>query len=652
MKTMKTKKILVGLATFLFAMAFVFSSCDRDTAVTGVELVDRTDQPVRLVIGESDELVAQVIPSDATNRNVTWYSDNTAVVTVSEGVVNAVGAGNARVTVTTQDGNFQAYVNYVVVDLRIPVDGVTIDSVTRTGTTERIEFVMDEDIKTISILHGSFITFHETVSPEDTEEGAVARGVTWTSRNPAYVTIGATTGAVTSTGLGTTYVVVTTTEGGFQDSVRVTVEPIRVENVEIQLGGNAVTEHEMRIHHVRTFTVVLNPAPSFPSVAWTIEHISGTEGEVVTMENGVVTGVGEGSVYLIATATENGLGQNYARVEITVSGVAASGVTLNETEVELTVPNTFTLVATVTPDEATDQTVTWTSSNTNIVAVVDGVLTARNPGTATITATTNDGGYEATATVNVLEGPPAQCVLNLLEGLITPETVSFRTENYWDIGNLRWSDVVIADICVGRAYYAEVDFELHGLTASTFASDCRNGVVTAEDLSFFSWCAVMTYRDILCPDGWRVPTAADFAHLVHTMNADGTFSQLVPGGSGSIMGSAGSANHPPPFVPSNEARDFVRRFWTEWGGENVGGFTQNAARGFGHMWSGPGVAVSQGNSTRYWGSTVLNATNAANLFLGDSQATPEAPRGELRLNLTGNPGIKHSGGLLRCVKDN
>ena len=645
MKTMKTNKILVGLATFLFAMAFVFSSCDRDTAVTGVEL-DKSQQSVNLVIGERDTLIARVIPGDATNRNVTWYSDNTAVVTVTDGIVYAVAVGNARVTVTTQDGNYQDHVNFVVADHRIPVDGVTIDSVTRTGTTERIEFVMDEDIKTISILHGNFITFHQTVSPEDTEDGAVARGVTWTSRNPGYVEIGATTGAVTFTAPGTTYVVVTTTEGGFQDSVRVTVEPIRVENVEIQLGGNAVTEHEMRIHHVRTFTAILNPVPSFPSVAWTIEHISGTEGEVVTMENGVVTGVGEGRVYLIATATENGLGDRSARVEITVSGIAVSGVTLDETELQLTVPSTFPLVATVAPADASDQTVEWVSSNPSIATVTaNGVVGAVGLGTATITARTTDGGFEATATVTVIEGPPAVCIEDHLDGLITPETVRFLTPELFVTGNLTWSDVVVADACDKTTYYA-ANPAAAGITQGYFMSDCRTASPlhggVGEGISFFSWCAVMMHREVLCPAPWRVPTREDFQALDRHFGGDGVTQRM---GSDEVHA------------------NLVQRFQTEWGARRVGSITSGTAaipeegvvaNGFGHRFFPFETAPFP---IHYWqfgperqttGNAAVQANNRFVFEIVSGMAGPSA-RGEVRPFVGTNA---NSALQLRCVRDN
>lgn len=72
--------------------------------VTGVSLDEHN---IELAKGNSQTLVATVAPAEAANKNVIWSSDDNDVATVSsEGVVNAVGAGNATITVETVDGHF------------------------------------------------------------------------------------------------------------------------------------------------------------------------------------------------------------------------------------------------------------------------------------------------------------------------------------------------------------------------------------------------------------------------------------------------------------------------------------------------------------------------------------------------------------------
>ena len=81
--------------------------------------------------------------------------------------------------------------------------------------------------------------------------------------------------------------------------------------------------------------------------------------------------------------------------------VVVTGVTLSQTEAELKPGETLTLTATVAPDYVWDKSVTWSSSDEAVATVTDGVVTAKGEGTATITATSVDGGKTATCTVSV-----------------------------------------------------------------------------------------------------------------------------------------------------------------------------------------------------------------------------------------------------------
>ncbi|MDD6564613.1 MAG: leucine-rich repeat protein [Clostridiales bacterium] len=86
-----------------------------------------------------------------------------------------------------------------------------------------------------------------------------------------------------------------------------------------------------------------------------------------------------------------------------IYSIPVTGLTLNKSAVILEECGTETLTATVAPSNATDKTVSWTSSNTNVATIADGKVTALKAGTAVITATTTDGGYTANCTVTVTE---------------------------------------------------------------------------------------------------------------------------------------------------------------------------------------------------------------------------------------------------------
>ena len=113
-------------------------------------------------------------------------------------------------------------------------------------------------------------------------------------------------------------------------------------------------------------------------------------------------------------------GNAIAKIEVYgyASTVAVTGVTLAPTEATLTLgeTETLTLTPTVLPAEATDKSVTWSSSNEAVATVTDGVVTAVAAGTATITVTTTDGAKTATCAVTVAAPAASTYTVTLKEG--------------------------------------------------------------------------------------------------------------------------------------------------------------------------------------------------------------------------------------------
>ena len=101
--------------------------------------------------------------------------------------------------------------------------------------------------------------------------------------------------------------------------------------------------------------------------------------------------------------------------------VSVTGVSLNESSITLDVGGSKTLAATVTPENATNKKVRWTSDNETVATVSeDGVVTAVAGGTAVITATTHDGLFTATCTVtvNAPDAPPTITTDTLPDGKV------------------------------------------------------------------------------------------------------------------------------------------------------------------------------------------------------------------------------------------
>jgi uncharacterized protein YjdB len=105
----------------------------------------------------------------------------------------------------------------------------------------------------------------------------------------------------------------------------------------------------------------------------------------------VVTAVSNGKATITATSTDGSNKSDNCIVTVTAK-ILVTNVTLPATDTLTKIGETTTLTATITPANATSQALTWSSSNSSIATVSDkGLVTAVSDGTATITATTQDG---------------------------------------------------------------------------------------------------------------------------------------------------------------------------------------------------------------------------------------------------------------------
>ena len=131
---------------------------------------------------------------------------------------------------------------------------------------------------------------------------------------------------------------------------------------------------------------------------------SSSDASIATVVGGKVTAVKTGSITITVT-TEDGSKTASCSVEVTASTVAVTGVSLNKSSLSLSVGENETLTATVSPSNATNKNVIWSSSDASIATVVGGKVTAVKTGSITITATAEDGGYMATCAVVVVAKP-------------------------------------------------------------------------------------------------------------------------------------------------------------------------------------------------------------------------------------------------------
>jgi len=153
-----------------------------------------------------------------------------------------------------------------------------------------------------------------------------------------------------------------------------------------------------------TLSGTVNPSnASDKNILWSITD-AGTTGAAL-LDNNVLDAAATGTVTLNAMIINITNSSIYYSQDFTVnvvpSPIAVTGVSLDQTDIELAVGGTCTLKATLDPADATTLGVTWVSDDTSVATVDGGVVTAIAEGGANITATTVDGGFMASCAVTV-----------------------------------------------------------------------------------------------------------------------------------------------------------------------------------------------------------------------------------------------------------
>lgn len=168
-------------------------------------------------------------------------------------------------------------------------------------------------------------------------------------------------------------------------------EPIPVTDVTIP-----EEDQDLFIDDTFQFTAVVKPDDADDkSVIWSTDNSNA----VIINDNGLATAVAEGIANIIVTTNCGGFTDSVT-VSVLRKPVPVTGVSIIEGNQELFEGESVQLTAVVEPDDADDKAVVWSSSDTSVATVEDGLVVAMSEGSAEITVVTNDGGF--TDSVNVL----------------------------------------------------------------------------------------------------------------------------------------------------------------------------------------------------------------------------------------------------------
>ena len=313
-------------------------------------------------VGDTLNLVANVLPSTATNKTVTWDSSNKDVATVSNGKVTAIKAGNVTIYAKADDGQKMALCMIKV--LEKTVTNIPVNSITLNKTT-------------LSLYTGDSESLIANVLPND----ATDKTVIWTSSNPGVAVVSG--GKVTAVKAGTTTINATTKDGGKKATCTVTVTTKIIKVTSVSLSNISLS---LLVGDVKTIRAYILPEEATnQNVTWTSSNPS-----VATVDNGKITAKSVGTTIVTVITVD---GQKTANCTVTVSkkSIDVISISLTNTTLSMDVGDSKTINAIINPTDATNQSISWISSNPSVATVDNGKITAIKEGTTKITATSVNG---------------------------------------------------------------------------------------------------------------------------------------------------------------------------------------------------------------------------------------------------------------------
>lgn len=342
---------------------------NEDVTLPLVPITSISLNPVTLSLDETltHTVETSVQPSNASPEHIIWSSDDPSVATVDQhGMITAMAVGNATITAE--------YMND-------PAINATCD-VTVTPFVHTTKITLSPSKKTIKVRKG--FTPNITFDPAN----ATNKKISWTSNDPNIATVD-NTGKIVGKKAGNTTITATTEDGNRTATCEVKVEKVSVTGVALSPTTKAI-----RAGEGFTLQVTFEPANATNrNVNWHSDNES-----VASVSGGSVQARAEGTATITVMTEEGGY---KASCVVTVTQPVEE-VSLDKSELSLNLGESYTLVATVSPANAANKTVSWSSSNPGIAAVEeDGKVTAMAKGIATITVTTEDGKKSAKCTVTV-----------------------------------------------------------------------------------------------------------------------------------------------------------------------------------------------------------------------------------------------------------
>ena len=413
------------------SLAF-FAACDNEElnqllngGGTDQVKISLDRESAELTVGETLQLAVTVEPQLPAGPKVIWSSSDPDVATVTTGdevaadgtylpagLVTAVAEGEATITASIEGKEATCTV-----------------TVKKGGETEEEEVAIEGitlNESSLTLKEGEKFQLEASLLPET----ATPKTIEWISSVPAVATVDEN-GLVTAVRNGATTVWAVIGRGSGHDinakcEVTVTSDAPSVESITVTPATVTIKTTEETI-----LTATVTPDGTGAEIKWTSDKPSIAKVEKISDTQAKVTGVGVGTVKVIAS-----VGSVFGFSEVTVEKKASDGgeggvemISLNKTELQLGFYQTEQLIATLRPEGVSAQ-ITWISSNEDVVLVSNGDMPAADGSikpAGTVIAKNKAGQAVVTATVGSLS---ASCTVTVSSGSVVPvQSISLnRTE--------------------------------------------------------------------------------------------------------------------------------------------------------------------------------------------------------------------------------
>ena len=393
-----------------------------------VQTITLNESSATLYPEDTLQLVASVNPTNATNTLVTWTSNNNEVATVDEnGLVTALAVGGANITATAVDGS-NVYGTCSITVVAKPQQS-EFDAEMSAGTNASACTVNEIDgIKAGTSKNAGSILI--TIPSGATKVSFYSAG--WNG------SIGDVSMSISSGSISQSSYTPTANTGIANNSPFTLSSGSNIEDYKFEFNlSNISSEATITLSRSSRFVVwdakyatTSTPiTPAYPtaislsgtnsitigetlqlSVTYTpldtnvknVSYSSSNIGVATVSSSGLITGIAQGNATITATAEASNSTTVSTTFAISVNPVSVTSVSLDTNSATVKISKTLTLVAIVSPANATNKNVTWTSSNTSVATVNNsGVVTGVSAGTSVITVKTVDGNKTATCTVSV-----------------------------------------------------------------------------------------------------------------------------------------------------------------------------------------------------------------------------------------------------------